>query len=136
MPKIGRIYFNRRNLSALEIVCPGKRNIHCLVVAAGFFKVYAYAKFVVVVKGVFYCWAYGKVKVCLVSKDIVVGRKVKGHKADLAEDYQVLKNIYENHLKAEIVDNWVKEKQRTTYVFIDENWRNCEFKYPWMNSGK
>lgn len=63
-------------------------------------------------------------------------KRIEGHKADLAEDYQVLKNIYENHLKAEIVDNWVKEKQRTTYVFIDENWRNCEFKYPWMNNGK
>ena len=59
-------------------------------------------------------------------------KRVDGHKADLAEDYQVLKGIYENHKKAEIVENWVKEKQRTTYVYIDENWRNCEFKYDWL----
>ena len=59
-------------------------------------------------------------------------KRVEGHKADLAEDYQTLKGIYENRKKAEIVENWVKEKQRTTYVYIDENWRNCEFRYEWM----
>lgn len=59
-------------------------------------------------------------------------RRIEGHKADLAEDYQTLKGLYENRKKAEIVENWVKEKQRTTYVFIDENWRNCEFRYQWL----
>lgn len=62
-----------------------------------------------------------------------LNKRINGHKADIADDYQVMKNIYENHRKAEIIDNWVKEKQRSTYVFIDENWRNCEFKYPWLN---
>ena len=61
-------------------------------------------------------------------------KRIDGHKADLAEDYQTLKSIYENRKKAEIVENWVKEKQRTTYVYIDENWRNCEFKYQWMKN--
>lgn len=61
-------------------------------------------------------------------------KRVEGHKADLAEDYQTLKGLYENRKKAEIVDNWVKEKQRSTYVYIDENWRNCEFRYEWMKS--
>lgn len=59
---------------------------------------------------------------------------IEGHKADLAEDYQMLKGIYENHKKAEIIENWVKEKQRSTYVYIDENWRNCEFRYEWMKN--
>ncbi|MBQ0116233.1 MAG: peptidylprolyl isomerase [Bacteroidales bacterium] len=62
-----------------------------------------------------------------------LNKRINGHKADIADDYQVMKNSYENHRKAEIIDNWVKEKQRSTYVFIDENWRNCEFKYPWLN---
>lgn len=62
-------------------------------------------------------------------------RSIEGHKADLAEDYQTLKGLYENHKRAEIIENWVKEKQKSTYVFIDENWRNCEFKYQWMKKG-
>ena len=61
-------------------------------------------------------------------------KQIEGHKADLAEDYQMLKGIYENHKKAEIIENWVKEKQRSTYVYIDENWRNCEFRYEWMKN--
>lgn len=60
-------------------------------------------------------------------------KRIEGHKADLAEDYQILKSLYENHKKAEIIDNWVKEKQKNTYVYIEENWRNCEFRYPWIN---
>ena len=25
---------------------------------------------------------------------------------------------------------WILEKQKHTYVRIDENWKNCDFKYP------
>lgn len=59
-------------------------------------------------------------------------KRIDGHKADLAEDYQTMKGMYENHKKAEIIDNWVKEKQKSTYVYIEDNWRNCEFRYPWI----
>ena len=37
-------------------------------------------------------------------------RRIEAHKADLAEDFQVLKDMYENKRKAEIIDEWVKEK--------------------------
>lgn len=59
-------------------------------------------------------------------------KRIDGHKADLADDYQILKGLYENHKKAEIIDNWVIEKQKNTYVYIEENWRDCEFRYPWI----
>ena len=59
-------------------------------------------------------------------------RRIEAHKADLAEDFQVLKDMYENKRKAEIIDEWVKEKQKKTYVHISEGWRNCEFKYNWQ----
>ena len=58
-------------------------------------------------------------------------RRIEAHKADLAEDFQVLKDMYENKRKAEIIDEWVKEKQKKTYVHISEGWRHCEFKYNW-----
>ena len=58
-------------------------------------------------------------------------RRIEAHKADLAEDFQVLKDMYENKRKTEIIDEWVKEIQKKTYVHIREGWRNCEFKYNW-----
>lgn len=55
--------------------------------------------------------------------------RVEGHKANLSEDYQVLKSMYETAQKSKIVDNWIKKKQKETYVRIEDGWRNCEFKY-------
>ena len=59
-------------------------------------------------------------------------RRIEAHKADLAEDFQVLKTMYENQRKSDIIDEWVKEKQSKTYVQISEGWRDCEFKYDWQ----
>lgn len=62
-------------------------------------------------------------------------QRIDAHRADLADDYQTLKGLYENHKREEIVQEWVKEKQKNTYVYIEENWRNCEFKYDWLRNG-
>ena len=29
-----------------------------------------------------------------------------------------------------MADKWIREKQKHTYVRINENWKNCTFKYP------
>ncbi|MEF9923665.1 MAG: peptidylprolyl isomerase [Muribaculaceae bacterium] len=55
--------------------------------------------------------------------------RTEGHKATLSEDYQVLKAMYEKAQKAKVIDNWIKKKQKDTYVRIEDGWRNCEFKY-------
>ncbi len=58
-------------------------------------------------------------------------RRIEGHKAELAEDYQTIKGMYENNKKQKIVADWIKQKQQSTYVRIEEGWRNCEFQYNW-----
>ena len=58
-------------------------------------------------------------------------RRIEGHKAELAEDYQLVKGMYENSQKQKIIADWIKEKQKKTYVRIEEGWRNCEFQYEW-----
>lgn len=67
------------------------------------------------------------------NKEIVViaklTRRIPGHKANLSEDYQTLKSMYENSRRAMIIDDWVEKKQRETFVRVEEGWRNCEFKY-------
>ena len=55
--------------------------------------------------------------------------RIEGHKANLKDDYQILKNLYEEKTKSAIIDNWVIKKQKETYVRIEDGWRNCEFKY-------
>ena len=58
-------------------------------------------------------------------------RRIDGHKAELAEDYQQIKGMYENSQRQKIIADWIKEKQKKTYVRIEEGWRDCEFQYQW-----
>ncbi len=68
-------------------------------------------------------------QVCIVK----LMERIDGHKADLAEDYQTIKEMCEGERKEHIIRDWIKEKQRTTHVYIEEGWRDCEFKYDWFN---
>lgn len=64
---------------------------------------------------------------------VKLNRRIEGHKADLADDYQTLKGIFEDHKRGEIIEKWIKDKQKSTYVYIEDNWRNCDFKYDWLH---
>ncbi len=55
--------------------------------------------------------------------------RVDAHKANLADDYQLVKNMYENAEKSEIVKKWVDRKIKETYVKVEDGWRGCEFKH-------
>jgi peptidyl-prolyl cis-trans isomerase SurA len=55
--------------------------------------------------------------------------KVDGHKANMKDDYQDMQNVVQQYLSAQKIEEWIKEKQKSTYVRINEDWRNCDFKY-------
>ena len=65
--------------------------------------------------------------VCAIAK---LKNRLKTHRANIAEDFQVLRGIVEEKKKEEVILNWIKEKQKSTYVRINENWRDCDFQYP------
>ena len=57
--------------------------------------------------------------------------RTNGHKATVADDYQNLKNIVLEKRRQELLEKWIREKQRHTYVRIADSWKkNCTFKYP------
>jgi peptidyl-prolyl cis-trans isomerase SurA len=55
--------------------------------------------------------------------------KVDAHRANLTDDYQLLRAYYENKKSEELLDNWVRKKQKETYISIIPDWQNCEFQY-------
>lgn len=67
------------------------------------------------------------------NKDIVaivkLTNRFPGHKANLSEDYNLLKEMYEAKHKNEILKEWVEKKIKDTYVKIADGWQNCEFEY-------
>lgn len=57
--------------------------------------------------------------------------RINGHKATVADDYQNLKNIVLEKKREEVLDKWIREKQKHTYVRINDKWKkDCAFKYP------
>ena len=60
---------------------------------------------------------------------IKLSNRIKGHKANLKDDYQTIKDLYEERMKNSIIDNWIVKKQKETFVRIEDGWKNCEFKY-------
>ena len=63
-------------------------------------------------------------------------KRIDGHKADLGEDYMIIKDMCEANTKEQILRDWVIKKQKSVYVYIEEGWRNCDFKYDWLKNGK
>jgi peptidyl-prolyl cis-trans isomerase SurA len=68
------------------------------------------------------------------NKDVIaivkVKSKLENHKANLLDDYQMLRAFYENKKKQEFLNNWIIKKQKETYISIDPAWQNCKFQYP------
>ncbi len=68
--------------------------------------------------------------VCAIAK---VKSRTDAHQATFNDDYEVLRQMYEAKLSEERIKEWVKKKQRETYVRINSEKRDCEFLYPDWN---
>ncbi|HZK69104.1 MAG TPA: peptidylprolyl isomerase, partial [Paludibacter sp.] len=68
------------------------------------------------------------------NKEVVavvkIKSKVENHKANLTDDYQMLRGLYEEKEKQDFITNWIVKKQKETYISIDPAWKNCKFLYP------
>ncbi len=57
-------------------------------------------------------------------------KKYAPHKANINDDYDMLKNMFEGEKRKEALDEWIKNKQKELYVVITPDWQGCEFEYP------
>ncbi|HRF68560.1 MAG TPA: peptidylprolyl isomerase [Muribaculum sp.] len=67
------------------------------------------------------------------NRDIVaivkLTNRIEGHRANLSDDYQMIKGMYENSIKEKMVSEWIEKKIKDTYVRIEDGWRDCDFKH-------
>lgn len=67
------------------------------------------------------------------GKDVIaivkLRQRVEGHRANVSDDFQILKQIVESNKKAEIVKKWLEKKINNTYVWINSDWINCDYQY-------
>ena len=60
---------------------------------------------------------------------ILLKSKTKPHKANLRDDYYLLKQEALAKKQDDSVREWVKEKQKSSYVRIDDTFRKCEYQF-------
>lgn len=63
--------------------------------------------------------------------------RIPAHKANLSDDYQTIKGMYENAAKQRMLRDWIDKKIKDTYVKIEDNWIDCEFQHAgWLKIKK
>lgn len=55
--------------------------------------------------------------------------RIQGHRANLSDDFQLIKGMCENARRNETLKRWLEDKIATTYVRIEEGWRGCDFQH-------
>ena len=65
--------------------------------------------------------------ICLIVR---LKNRIEGHKATITDDYQNLRELVIVDKRERILKEWILNKQKDTYVRINEGWRECEFQYP------
>ena len=67
------------------------------------------------------------------DRDIVaivkLTNRIDAHQANLSDDYQQIKGMYENARKQAILDEWLARKIDETYIRIEDGWRGCDFEH-------
>jgi peptidyl-prolyl cis-trans isomerase SurA len=58
--------------------------------------------------------------------------KVAAHRANLVEDYDIIKNAALEEKKNKAIERWVLNKVKTTSIKIHDNYKNCDFVTRWQ----
>ncbi len=75
------------------------------------------------------------------SQDIVaivkLTNRIPGHRANLSDDYQLIKGLYEQARRQEVLDKWLADKIKSTYIRIEKGWSDCDFRHEgWIRTDK
>ena len=63
---------------------------------------------------------------CVIAK---LKSRTEGHKATITEDFQVMKNVVLAKRREQVLHDWVVKRIKSTYVRINDRYRNCNFEY-------
>ena len=70
-------------------------------------------------------------EICAIVK---LRTKRDAHKANLVDDFQIIREMLADKLSTEAIYKWIRNKQKEIYVQIDQDWRGCDFQYPgWVH---
>ncbi len=65
-------------------------------------------------------------------KIVKLRQRTLPHRANLEEDYDFIQKLALQEKKRRVVKDWINRRLSSTYVFIHENYRDCEFDHNWL----
>ena len=63
----------------------------------------------------------------VVYKIIRIKREIEAHRANLKDDYEMIEQMTLMHKQQSVVEKWINEKKKKTYIHIDDSFLKCEF---------
>jgi peptidyl-prolyl cis-trans isomerase SurA len=61
-------------------------------------------------------------------------KRIPAHKANLSEDYALIKQAAENDKRTRSLKDWVDAKLGNAYIRIDAEFQGCSYKHNWINN--
>ncbi len=58
--------------------------------------------------------------------------KSEAHTANLTQDYQEIQEMSLRKKREEFVEEWIEQKKESTYIKINDKYKDCSFKYNWF----
>ena len=62
--------------------------------------------------------------------------RTEPHRANLKQDYALIKRAAENDKKQRIINQWVTSKIGNAFIRIDDSYKSCSFKNQWVRTAE
>lgn len=63
-----------------------------------------------------------------------VTKKIEAHVANIENDYIKIRSVALQNKQHEAVAKWIKDKMKDAYIYIVDEYKQCEFKAPWAQN--
>ncbi|MCO5260626.1 MAG: peptidylprolyl isomerase [Crocinitomicaceae bacterium] len=61
-----------------------------------------------------------------------LAQRTEPHKANIKEDYPLIQKAAESVKHQKMIDDWMKSKIQQAYVRVNDEYKDCQFKYDWL----
>jgi len=64
----------------------------------------------------------------IIYKILKIKSSTSAHLADIKQDYNLIQDLAKNNKRLDIMYKWYTEKRKSTFIHIDDSFKNCNFK--------
>jgi peptidyl-prolyl cis-trans isomerase SurA len=60
--------------------------------------------------------------------------RIPAHVANIKDDYDIFESVAREKANQEEVEKWMRKKLASTFVQINDDYKDCVFEFPWVTS--